>query len=214
LGNEYLLLTPADQASILWTAMATAVESAGGAPVGETALETKRIATGWPRFGRELSEDYIPLEAGLKWAVSFNKGCYVGQEIIARMDTYQRLAKRLVVLGWDLRTSGPIYESARTAGEKGLGAEWFMMYERKLYGVESVARLGRFVGEELVVGEEVWVDDSKVGRVTSVAPLADKGVVAALAYVKTGVAELGQAVTIVEGASRLKATVLAVPGES
>jgi folate-binding Fe-S cluster repair protein YgfZ len=42
------------------------------------------------------------LEAGLKWAVSFNKGCYVGQEIIARMETYQRLAKRLAVLDCSL----------------------------------------------------------------------------------------------------------------
>jgi folate-binding protein YgfZ len=214
LGNEFLLLMPADQASGVWTAMAGAVESAGGTPVGETALETKRIAAGWPRYGRELSEDYLPLEAGLKWAVSFNKGCYVGQEIIARMDTYKRLAKRLVVLGWDLQTSGPVYEGARTAGEKGLGAEWYMMYEKRLHGVESIANLGRVVGQDLVVGEEVWADDLKVGKVTSVASLADQGVVAALAYVKTGVAELGQAVTIVDGDNRLKATVLAVPGEA
>jgi aminomethyltransferase len=214
LGNEYLLMIPAEQASVMWTALARAVESAGGAFVGETALEAARMAGGWPRFGRELSEDYIPLEAGLKWAVNFNKGCYVGQEIIARMDTYQRLAKRLVVLGWDLRSSGPIYESAKTAGEKGLGAEWYVMYERKLHGVESVASLGQVVGEELVVGEEVWADDSQVGQVTSVAQLADRGVVSALAYVKTSVAELGHEVTIVAGDNRLKATVLAVPGES
>jgi folate-binding protein YgfZ len=97
-GSGYLLLTQVDQAAALWTTLAAAVEAAGGAVVGERALETMRVDAGWPRFGRELSEDYIPLEAGLKWAISFTKGCYVGQEVIARMETYQRLAKRLVVL--------------------------------------------------------------------------------------------------------------------
>ena len=99
LGNDYLLLTDAHHASALWAMLSEAVEPVGGTLVGETALEAARIGAGWPRFGQELSEDYIPLEAGLKWAVSFNKGCYVGQEVIARMETYQRLAKRLVLLG-------------------------------------------------------------------------------------------------------------------
>ena len=99
LGQGSLLLVQADQAATLWALLASAVHSAGGGLVGEMALETMRVGAGWPRFGRELSEDYIPLEAGLKWAISFNKGCYVGQEVIARMEAYGRLAKRLVVLG-------------------------------------------------------------------------------------------------------------------
>jgi len=54
-----------------------------------------RIEQGYGAFGRELSQEYIPLETGLLDAVSFTKGCYVGQEIIARMESRGRLAKVL-----------------------------------------------------------------------------------------------------------------------
>jgi len=53
-------------------------------PCGWEALETLRIEAGIPRYGAELGEDVIPLEAGLLNALSFNKGCYIGQEIVER----------------------------------------------------------------------------------------------------------------------------------
>jgi folate-binding protein YgfZ len=56
---------------------------------------TLYVEQGYPIFGHELSLDYIPLETGLWDAVSFHKGCYVGQEIIARMESRGRLAKQL-----------------------------------------------------------------------------------------------------------------------
>ncbi len=64
----------------------------------EAAFDFLRIEHGRPRFGRELTGDYIPLEADLWDDVSFNKGCYTGQEIIARMESRGRLAKKLVKL--------------------------------------------------------------------------------------------------------------------
>jgi folate-binding protein YgfZ len=51
---------------------------------GSQALETLRIEAGIPRYGQELAEDTIPLEAGLSNALSFTKGCYLGQEIVER----------------------------------------------------------------------------------------------------------------------------------
>ena len=45
--------------------------------------------------------EFNPLEAGLKEFVSFTKGCYVGQEVVARLDTYDKVQKRLVGLQWD-----------------------------------------------------------------------------------------------------------------
>lgn len=59
-------------------------------------IEALRIEAGLPEAGHELTEDYIPLELGLWDAVSFHKGCYVGQEIIARMESRGKLAKMLV----------------------------------------------------------------------------------------------------------------------
>lgn len=67
-------------------------------PLAHISYDDLRIAHGYPRFPNEISEDYIPLEAGLTDAVSFSKGCYIGQEIIARMDSRGQIAKRLVKL--------------------------------------------------------------------------------------------------------------------
>jgi aminomethyltransferase len=55
-----------------------------------------------------LTGDYIPLEAGLWDDVSFNKGCYIGQEIIARMESRGKLAKKLM----KLRPSAPVAAGA------------------------------------------------------------------------------------------------------
>lgn len=70
-------------------------------PANEAAFDLLRIEAGLPRFGRELTEVYIPLEANLWDDVSFSKGCYIGQEIIARMESRGKLAKRLVKLTAD-----------------------------------------------------------------------------------------------------------------
>jgi tRNA-modifying protein YgfZ len=63
-----------------------ALEAAGAQPVSEEAVETLRVEGGRPRFGHDIGEDTIPQEAGLnERAVSFTKGCYVGQETVARL---------------------------------------------------------------------------------------------------------------------------------
>jgi aminomethyltransferase len=90
----------------------------GITPIDEAAFDYLRIEEGLPRFGRELTLDYIPLEANLWPDVSFTKGCYTGQEIIARMESRGRLAKRLV----RLRAAGPVAAGAPvTAGGKEVG---------------------------------------------------------------------------------------------
>lgn len=66
------------------------------AEAGLDVYETLRIEAGVPAADHELTEDYIPLELGLWDAVSFKKGCYIGQEIIARMESRGKLAKMLV----------------------------------------------------------------------------------------------------------------------
>lgn len=63
--------------------------------LSDAELSLWQIEAGVPAFGSELTLDYIPLEAGLWSAISFAKGCYVGQEIIARMESRGRLAKNL-----------------------------------------------------------------------------------------------------------------------
>ncbi len=77
-----------------------AVTDAGACPIGPEAVEVARIEQGVPAFGAELSESYNPLEAGLQHMVSYTKGCYIGQEVIARLTTYDKVQKRLVRLSW------------------------------------------------------------------------------------------------------------------
>ena len=57
-----------------------------------------RIEAGLPGAGHEINSSNIPLEIGLRDAISFTKGCYTGQEIIARLDSRRKLAKTLVGL--------------------------------------------------------------------------------------------------------------------
>ena len=69
-----------------------------------TAYDVLRVEHGYPSFGSELNETVIPLEAGLRDQINFSKGCYVGQEVITRMDSRQRMARQLC----SLRLSGPV----------------------------------------------------------------------------------------------------------
>lgn len=73
-------------------------EKSSAVPASGATFQTLRIEAGQPDTGHELTEGYIPLEANLWSAVSFTKGCYIGQEIIARMESRGRLAKTMVGL--------------------------------------------------------------------------------------------------------------------
>ncbi|MCC6167708.1 MAG: aminomethyl transferase family protein [Caldilineaceae bacterium] len=75
-----------------------ALEAAGAQPVDAATYEARRIELGRPAAGAELTEDYNPLEAGLAWACAEDKGCYTGQEIIARQITYDKVTRTLVGL--------------------------------------------------------------------------------------------------------------------
>lgn len=63
--------------------------------------ETERIELGIPAFGKELCEQFNPLECGLNKYVCYTKGCYIGQEVIARLDAYDKISKHLVGLKID-----------------------------------------------------------------------------------------------------------------
>jgi folate-binding protein YgfZ len=61
-------------------------------------FENFRVSQGIPKSPNELSDHYNPLEANLFSLISWTKGCYIGQEVIARLDTYKKVQKRLVRL--------------------------------------------------------------------------------------------------------------------
>jgi folate-binding protein YgfZ len=81
LSPNYELWLPADQAPAIWDALV----KAGATPVGAEALEHARVAAGIPRYGRDIRERDLPQETGQMRALSFTKGCYIGQEIVERI---------------------------------------------------------------------------------------------------------------------------------
>ena len=93
-GPGFQLLAPVAVAETLQQALA----EAGFVQLTPETYDILRIEAGLPASNSELSEDYNPLEAGLDAAISESKGCYTGQEIIARQITYDKVTKQLVGL--------------------------------------------------------------------------------------------------------------------
>ena len=96
-GGGFHLIFDHAAHTLIWQALI----DAGVTPIGDAAYQVLRVEAGRPEFGRELGDEYIPLEAGLWADVSFTKGCYTGQEIIARMESRHKLAKQLMGLRFE-----------------------------------------------------------------------------------------------------------------
>ena len=100
----------------LWQRLTTA----GAHPIGAATWEILRVEQGLPLLGRELTQDYNPWEAGLDRAIHLDKGCYIGQEVIARLDTYDKVKQHLVGLRLstaELPTTGqPLRDGVREVG--------------------------------------------------------------------------------------------------
>ena len=86
------LLAPAADRGALTAALA----AAGSVAVSDASAEILRVEAGRPRFGTDADDTNLPDELGLQAAISTTKGCYVGQEIVARLRTYGRVNRRLV----------------------------------------------------------------------------------------------------------------------
>lgn len=93
----------------------------GATPVSAPALDLLRIERGIPAHPNELNEDYNPLEAGLWEFISFNKGCYIGQEVVARLNAYDKIQRHLVKLTWQA-PDDPAPQAALYAGDRRVGA--------------------------------------------------------------------------------------------
>ena len=95
------LIAPSSEAHRLWNALMELGSPFEFRPAGTEALETIRIENGVPVYGREISEKFNPQEANLLDYVSFNKGCYIGQEVVARLNAYDKVQKHLCGLVLD-----------------------------------------------------------------------------------------------------------------
>jgi folate-binding protein YgfZ len=92
------LLVPGTVGEAFWHALLDCGRPLGGLPIGAQALESLRIEAGVPRFGREMDATRFPAEAGIEEAVSYTKGCYLGQETTMRIHTQGAVNRKLVGL--------------------------------------------------------------------------------------------------------------------
>ncbi|MFM7365721.1 MAG: YgfZ/GcvT domain-containing protein [Cuspidothrix sp.] len=110
----YTLILPIGDKQRWWDKILTD----GVVELSDRAWETLRILQGRPAPDLELTDDYNPLEVGLWQTVSFNKGCYIGQETIARLNTYKGIKQYL----WGIRLHSAVQPGTIiTIGEEKVG---------------------------------------------------------------------------------------------
>jgi len=99
-GPGVVLHVPAEAAPRVWDALV----GAGAVPCGMAALEGRRVEVGVPRIGLDMDEQVLALEVPVEDAISSAKGCYLGQEVIARGTARGHVNRRLT----PLRLEGPL----------------------------------------------------------------------------------------------------------
>lgn len=145
----YDLLVDLDNAEKVWEALV----GKGAVPAGEDAAEMVRVEQGAPRYGRELGEEFNPLEAGLLPSISFDKGCYIGQEVVVRLNTYNKVQKRL--MGIAVHEGSPQPEQRLEVEEKDAGWITSVAYSpmlRRSLALGYVRSRFASVGQEVVIG--------------------------------------------------------------
>ncbi len=143
-----------------------ALTSAGAARLSEETYHILRLEAGLPAAGAEWVDAYTPLETGLQVAVSDRKGCYTGQEVIARQITYDKVTHRLC----GLKSTTPLTVGAKVYGEPG----------RVIGQITSAAHSPRFGEIALAVlkrpydqpGQVIQVDEQGQEAVVATLPFA------------------------------------------
>jgi folate-binding protein YgfZ len=99
-GEEgYRLIFAVEYAQNVWEALAAQQAAMGWKPVGHAALNLLRLEAGRPRYGVDMDERTLPQEAGLEArAISYTKGCYIGQETVERIHSRGHVNRKLVGL--------------------------------------------------------------------------------------------------------------------
>lgn len=117
--------------------------SAGATCVGQSAVNTLRIEAGIPRYGTDMDETHFPMEAGLtERAVSESKGCYIGQETIARALAQGHMNRSLMGLELD-RDTVPDHGTAIRSADKTLGSVTSAAFSPTLKKVIALGYLPR-----------------------------------------------------------------------
>jgi folate-binding protein YgfZ len=127
-----------------WPAVLEALTEAGARRAGPTALEIARILAGWPRLGAEIDEKTLPQEVRFDDldGVSYTKGCYTGQETVARVHFRGHVNRVMAGLWWtappNLRAAPTVVAEDRMVGRV-TSVAWVPPFERFI-GLAKIRR--------------------------------------------------------------------------
>ncbi|MGB7379554.1 MAG: folate-binding protein [Rivularia sp. (in: cyanobacteria)] len=143
----YTLILNANNKEQIWSK----IIEAGAIEIQDNDWEMLRILQGRPQPESELTDDYNPLEVGLWQTVSFDKGCYIGQETIARLNTYKGVKQNL----WGIRlNTAAELGTVITAGDDKVGKLTSCTQDGNNYfGLGYIRTKAGGVGLKVKVGE-------------------------------------------------------------
>ncbi len=162
-GRAFAVIAPREAAGAVEAALAAL-------PAGDaTAWRRLRVEAGVPEFGADFTDRTIPLETGRLDHFSFTKGCYVGQEVIARLHNYKRVKRALV----RLRVEG----AAAPAADAGLydGDEEVGRVTSAASGESAAIALGYVATEHAGAGRKLVLHDGASRRDAEILPLLPRG---------------------------------------
>ena len=164
-GAGYVLHVPAAQAARVWDALV----AAGARPCGMEALEGRRVEVGVPRVGLDMGAKTLALEVPVDDAISSTKGCYLGQEVVARGTARGHVNRRLVPLVLSGPAPAPGAPLVRDGKDVGL-----LTTVARAFGAGTLAALGFVRREHWEPGTELAVRGGHAVTVARVAswPLA------------------------------------------
>ena len=155
MGETYEIWLAPEHVRPLWNALV----KAGATRVGSEALEVRRIVSGIPRYGVDIRERDLPQETEQARALNFNKGCYIGQEIVERIRSRGAVHRKFS--GFLAEGDVPISAGAKiVVGEKESG-EITSVASAPVPGATKIVALGYLRREAATPGREVMLGSSK-----------------------------------------------------
>jgi folate-binding protein YgfZ len=131
--------------------------------IGNKAYDRFRIENGIPSFPNELNDSFNPHELNLLNEVDFNKGCYIGQEVIARLDTYDKVQKKLTMVSFkgedEITLPTALFNSEREVGSLTSSSKTEDLNES--IGLAVLRKESRDAGTELITENKLY-DSFKV----------------------------------------------------
>jgi folate-binding protein YgfZ len=149
------ILAPREALPVLWDKLVAAVSAHGGEPIGTRALNSLRLELGNPWFPADFNDGMIPHEAAVEGThISFNKGCYTGQEIVERVRSRGHVNRKRVALKFSAQEPPTAGTKLRT-GDTEVGFVTSAAYSP---AVGSAIGMGYLRREHFVPGSLVELD--------------------------------------------------------